>query len=146
MQNQFAICIAEPKNRNGIISLLQEEKLPADDLSVDLLNFFVAKDNGNLIGSIGLEIYDHNGLLRSLVVKASHRKMKVATALVNELEVSARKMGLKNIYLLTETAEGYFTKKGYVTITRREAPTSLEHSTQFSHVCPSSATLMVKRL
>jgi len=146
MQNHIVFDVAESKDRDAIISLLQAEKLPVEDLSTDVANFFVAKEDGLVIGSIGMEIYERNALLRSLVVKARFRKMKVAAALINELEKEARDKGLENIYLLTETAQEYFSKRGYNTINRNEAPLSLQKSSEFSHVCPANAILMKKIL
>jgi amino-acid N-acetyltransferase len=146
MQNHVVVDVAGSKDRNAIISLLQAEKLPVEDLSTDVANFFVAKENGLVIGSIGMEIYERNALLRSLVVKARFRKMKLAAALINELEKQAREKGLENIYLLTETAQEYFSMRGYHTVNRNEAPLSLQKSSEFSHVCPSNAILMKKVL
>ncbi len=146
MLNKIDITQANSKSREEIISLLQSSSLPAEDLPHDMGQFFVATDNGYVIGAIGLETYERNGLLRSLVVKPGYRKMKIATALVRELEKRAKDLKLQDIYLLTETAQSYFSPKGYETIGRDEAPESLKQSTEFSHVCPSSAILMKKKL
>ena len=99
-------------------------------------------ENSSVIGAIGLETYERSGLLRSLIVKPEYRKMNIAAALVNEIESLGRRLGLANIYLLTETAKDYFDRKGYETIERTEAPESLQQSSEFSHVCPSTAVVM----
>jgi amino-acid N-acetyltransferase len=125
---------------------LKSEKHPSEDLSGDLANFFVAKDNALVVGAIGLEIYGDDGLLRSLVVKKEYRNSKIASGLIIDLENFARRLDLKNIFLLTETAENYFKQKGYLAIDRSEAPESLWKSSEFSHVCPSTAVLMQKTL
>ena len=146
MQNLISINAVNDKYRDAIIGLLQSEKLPVEDLPADLKNFFVAIDNGSVVGAIGLEVYDQNGLLRSLIVKSEYRKMKLATRLINELENLSRSIGLKSIYLLTETAREYFDKKGYTAIDRNKAPVSIKQSSEFSHVCPSTAVLMQKNI
>ena len=146
MGNQIQIVPVEPAYRDAIISLLQSEKLPVSDLPTDLPDFLMAIDNGNVVGGIGLEIYARNGLLRSLVVKPEYRNMKIAASLISELEKVARDAGLQVIYLLTETAPDYFSKKGYEVIARSEAPESLQQSSEFSHVCPTTAVLMRKRI
>lgn len=146
MPNTIDINQANSKNREAIVSLLQSASLPVEDLPQELQHFFIATDNRYVIGAIGLETYERNGLLRSLVVKPEYRKMKIAAGLINELEKLARTLGLQNIYLLTETAQNYFSMKGYETIGRDDAPESLKQSTEFSHVCPSSAILMKKML
>jgi arsenate reductase (thioredoxin) len=48
--------------------------------------------------------------------------------------------------LLTETAEIFFARKGYHTVDRKDAPAEIQASSEFSHLCPSSAVLMKKTL
>jgi amino-acid N-acetyltransferase len=146
MGNQINIVPVDPIYRDAIISLLRSEKLPVSDLPPDLPQFLMAIDNGHVVGGIGLEIYERNGLLRSLVVKPEYRSMKIAAGLISELEKLARDQGLHAIYLLTETAPDYFLKKGYDIIPRSDAPESLQQSSEFSHVCPTTAVLMRKNL
>lgn len=146
MVNQINFYPADSKYRESIINLLQSEKLPTEDLPSDLTGFFIALDNGIVIGIVGLEVYDHTGLLRSLVVKPGYRKLNVATELVNKVEKLSRNKGLEAIYLLTETAQAYFSKRDYETINRIDAPDSIRQSSEFSHVCPTSAILMRKKI
>lgn len=146
MGNKIDISRANSKNREAIVSLLQSAGLPVEDLPQELQHFFTATDNTYIVGAIGLETYERNGLLRSLVVKPEYRKMKIAAGLISELEKLARNLGLQNIYLLTETAQGYFSTSGYETIARDLAPETLKQSAEFSHVCPGSAILMKKML
>jgi amino-acid N-acetyltransferase len=146
MQNQIIIAPVVAKYRDAIISLLQAEGLPVDDLPAELSRFYMATDNGFVIGLIGLEVYERVGLLRSLTVKPEYRRMKIAASMVNEVENLGRSLGLKAIYLLTETAEGYFSRNGYIKIERSTAPISLQQSSEFRGVCPSTAITMKKTL
>ncbi len=111
MLNDINIKPARPEHREAIISLLQSAGLPVEDLPNGLQNFYTALDNGIVVGLIGLETYGRNGLLRSLVVRPDYRQMKIAAALVDEVERTGRDLRLADIYLLTETAKDYFTKK-----------------------------------
>jgi amino-acid N-acetyltransferase len=146
MQNIISVTTAESKYREAIIGLLQSERLPVEDLPVDLTNFFIATDNGLVIGANGLEIYGRDGLLRSLVVKTEYRKMKIAADLVNKIEQLGRRLRLHTIYLLTETAQEYFKRSGYQVIDRKDAPALLQGSSEFTQACPASATLMNKNI
>lgn len=132
--------------RQAIIELLQGEKLPIEDLPASLDNFFVAMDNTKVVGAIGLELYGDYGLLRSMVVSKDHRNKSIASQLVQELEQYATTIGVNCMYLLTETAQNYFERKGYQKITRDEVPEGLKASSEFSHVCPISAIVMKKSL
>jgi len=137
---------ATHEQRDAIVSLLNAEELPTEDLPEQLEHFFVALNNGTIVGAIGLEKYGSCGLLRSMVVNKDHRNKNIAAALVTELENYALTKGIAEMYLLTETAAAYFEKKGYSKIERADVPTALHASSEFSHVCPVSATVMKKQL
>ena len=129
-----------------VIALLQAEKLPVEDLPASLDHFFVALNEDKVIGAIGLEQYRHYGLLRSMVVHATHRNKHIASSLVEQLEHYGKTLGITDMYLLTETAPAYFEQKGYQKIKREEVPAALQASSEFSHVCPVSAIVMKKEL
>ena len=134
------------EQRQAIVALLQSEKLPIDDIPASLENFFVALHDDEVIGAIGLEKYDNCGLLRSMVVNKAYRNKNTAAHLIQVLENHATETGIDCIYLLTETAPGYFERKGYQRIQREEVPRALHASSEFSHVCPVSAIVMKKAL
>jgi amino-acid N-acetyltransferase len=132
--------------RESIAATLSAEKLPADDLPATMDNFFMALENGQLTGVIGLEIYGAYGLLRSLAVLPEFRKRGVAGELIGRLENHAAAKGLEALYLLTETAPVYFLKKGFTKIGRDDVPDEVKQSSEFSHVCPVSAIVMKKSI
>jgi len=132
------------KYRENIIALLTAEKLPVADLPDQLENFAISKKDDDVTGVIGLEIYGDYALLRSLAVNKSFRNQGIADKLLQHIEKLAAAKKLKAIYLLTETVPGYFTRKGYQTITRADVPAEVQQSSEFSHVCPQSAIVMQK--
>src|SRR5688572_3349279 len=123
-------------------SLLKSSGLPADDLDFkkDLLVGYYEGDE--LVGTGGLEIYGPYALLRSLSVKFGIRGKSVGTTITEYLLQEAKKRNLKSIYLLTETAQGFFLKKGFKAIARDAVPPQVKVSSEFSHVCPTSAAVM----
>jgi amino-acid N-acetyltransferase len=133
-------------DRSFIMSLLQEENLPTEDLPPILDHFIVALEHGSVIGVIGLEQYGHYGLLRSMAVNKNYRNIGIASQLLKELEGVAFSMGLDCLFLLTETASAYFERKLYVQVKRDEVPLAVQRSSEFSTVCPLSAIIMKKRL
>jgi amino-acid N-acetyltransferase len=144
--NQISITKADDNQRQSVIALLQSERLPVEDLPASLDNFFVALDNFNVVGTIGLEKYENYGLLRSMVVNKEYRDRNIASQLVERLEEYAVAVGIDFMYLLTETAPQYFERKSYQRITRDQVPKELQASSEFSHVCPDSAIVMKKAL
>ncbi len=144
MSETINILPATDSNRQAIINLLQTAKLPVDDLPVELNNFFVACVNEVVVGAAGIELYETYGLLRSLVVNGNYRNLSIAAKLVEAVERKAVELQLAGIYLLTETAQGYFDKKGYTNINRGDVPLAVRQSSEFSHVCPVTAVVMRK--
>lgn len=126
--------------------LLQSSNLPYSDLNFKdhlLIGYY---HNDNLVGTGGLEIYDQYALLRSLAVKINVRDLSYGSFITKDLISQARKKNLKAIYLLTETARGFFAVKGFKDIQRHDVPDVVKLSSEFSHVCPVSAACMVLEL
>ena len=123
-------------------AFLQAQGLPIAGVMTHEGGFLLAQKNGELIGTVGVEIHDQVGLLRSVAVAENSRSQGLASQLVGEAIGYARKYGLTDLYLLTTTAEHYFPRFGFTTIPRQEAPAALRASAEFQGVCPDSAALM----
>jgi amino-acid N-acetyltransferase len=123
-------------------ALLKASNLPADDLDFkrDLLVGYYEGDV--LVGTGGLEIHGNYALLRSLSVKLGIRGKAVGTTITEYLLNEARKKKLKAIYLLTETARGFFQKKGFADVPRDSVPAEVKASSEFAQVCPTTAVVM----
>ena len=125
--------------------LLIDSALPTADLtSQNFEHFFGCGSKQDPKGVVGLEIYGSSALLRSLVVDESNRGRGCGKSLVVEAERYALKRGVRNIYLLTTTAEKFFEGLGYKGIEREEAPEPIRATSEFSILCPSSSAFMVK--
>ncbi|MEO0421342.1 MAG: arsenic resistance N-acetyltransferase ArsN2 [Pseudomonadota bacterium] len=131
----------------AIADLLAANGLPTDDLEqLDLSWFLVREAHGHIEVVGGLERCGETALIRSVATAPTRRGRGLAGTLVEALELAASQHGLKELYLLTETAEGFFARLGYVTRARDEVPDAIRTSRQFSSLCPASATVMCKRL
>ena len=137
---------AGPADFSAIIKLLQGVDLPTADISPNVSHFFVVEEEGHIIATAGLEIHDNFGLLRSVAVDKDHRNRSLATMLVDKLLSYASDQKIGTIYLITTTAEQYFAKKGFQTVNRNNVPLSITSSSEFSMMCPSTATVMMKSL
>lgn len=122
--------------------LLNKCQLPYEDIFTSKVFLILALVNGQVVGCIGIEKKDSNGLLRSFAVHEKFRRLGVGNELLKRLVDDARKENIKALHLLTTTAERYFSKKGFVTSARNEAPQVIKNSTEFSTLCPSSSTYM----
>jgi len=120
--------------------------LPAEDVAPHLANFILAKENNDVIGCAGLEIYGKIALLRSVAVTAPARSHGIAAQLCRMLLQQAYDLGIEEVYLLTTTAANYFEKQGFSRIERETAPVVFQSNKQFTSLCPSTAVLMWKKL
>lgn len=129
-----------------IVNQLHHNNLPADDVDGFLGTFVVAEDFGNRVGVAGLEPHGRVALLRSMVVTPDHRRAGVGRVLWQAMEALACRLNMVELYLLTETAESFFSNLGFVTIPRTTAPEAIRNTRQFAQLCPASATLMQRSL
>ena len=131
---------ARPEDYPAIRALLIEEGLPSEDVAVGQVSrFHLAVQDGELLAW-------SDALLRSVAVAKCARQNGLGRALVGIAERDAFAIGVSRLFLLTTTAAGYFTALGYERFDRRLAPGSLQSSSQFSLLCPASATCMTKNL
>jgi amino-acid N-acetyltransferase len=138
---------ATPANLSTIRALLGEAGLPhADIVDGRGARFWVLRAGGRALGAVGLETYGSSGLLRSLVVAPEARGSGLGGRLVDTLEAAARNGGVRRLVLLTQTAEQFFSHRGYAVIERNDAPAEVRGSTEFRSLCPASATCMAKDL
>ncbi len=134
------------KQREEAISLLKEAKLPTNDIDENV-KLFVLKNEQEIIGTGGLEQMDEYGLLRSVSVKESEKGKGLGQKITQSIENYAKSVGIKELYLLTNTAKDFFDKKeNYEVIDRNLVPKEIQESRQFAETCPSSATVMRKIL
>ena len=78
----------------------------------------MAEESGRVVGAVGLEVYGDCALLRSAVVDAGRRGSGLGIDLVESLLRHAATRGVREIYLLTTTAEHFFPRFGFVRIPR----------------------------
>lgn len=126
--------------------LLAECHLPSSDLEPrHFEHFFGCGDKEAPQGVVGLELYGPVALLRSLAVAEKARGKGCGRELVAEAERYAWSQGVKEIYLLTTTAERFFSALGYRHAERESAPEEIRATKEFSTLCPSDSVFMGKR-
>lgn len=133
---------ADAGSIDRVEALLEANDLPSRDVRSKPGCFLLAYSDSEFVGVGGVETYGPNGLLRSLVVAESNRGRGFGTALCDTLEEHARTNGVEVLYLLTTTASGFFGRRGYETVAREDVPSSIRRTTEFSDLCPASATCL----
>ena len=126
--------------------LLGSNGLPYQDISSKIDCLFVGYSGSRNVGIGGVEVYGDYGLLRSLVIDVSSRGKGYGRALSLKLIEYAKQVGIRDLYLLTITADSFFEKIGFERIHRDEAPEIIRKTSEFSKLCPSSSICMKMRI
>jgi amino-acid N-acetyltransferase len=128
--------------------LLAAANLPTSDLTDEqLAKFFFCGPATAPSALIGLEIYEADALVRSLVVDPTVRSKGLGSALVERAVAHATAQGVGTLYpLTTTTAEDFFARRGYHRIERTLAPAAIRSTREFAGLCPASSAFMFKRL
>jgi N-acetylglutamate synthase-like GNAT family acetyltransferase len=136
------IASASSADRDEIARLLDACALPSSDIDAHLSRFFVARDDGRIVGCIGLEATGDDALLRSLAVAPDQRGKGIARRLYARLIGQARGLGVSQLYLLTTGAEPFFEMLGFRAVGRDDVPAAIRSTEQFRSLCPSTATCL----
>ncbi len=124
--------------------VLSENQLPTADIFGNSILFFVALTENRIIGTIGLEHYNSVGLLRSLAVSKAFRNRRTGEKLIRHVFDLCSDRGIKELYLLTTTADTYFNRFGFQTIDRSIVPDVIKQTSEFREICPSPAIIMYR--
>ena len=126
----------------AMCAALQAADLPTADLLESGARYFAL----GTYGYGGLVELGNRALLRSMVVAKDHRGRGVGAAILNGLLAEARELGLEEVWLLTTTADEFFSKRGFSRIPRGDAHAAIAGTAQFKQLCPGSAVLMRRSL
>ncbi len=122
--------------------LLQTCGLIETGVAAQLDRVRVATWQGRIVGMALLERYAEGGLLRSVAVEPAWQGRGIGRRLVDVMLEEARREGLSQVFLLTETAADFFARLGFVPVTREKVPASVRAAPQFTYLCPISSQVM----
>ena len=127
-------------------SLLQRLSLPLDGVDKHVKMMLVAREDGRVIGTAALELYEDGALLRSVAVDPRQQGKRLGHELTEAALRLAAAHSADTVFLLTTTAEHFFPKFGFEPIARDDVPASIQASVEFRAACPASAIVMRKHL
>jgi amino-acid N-acetyltransferase len=94
-----------------------------------------------------LTIFDSVALLRSVATEPAFRGQGLARRLCAQALSEAARLGVRHVYLLTETASGYFARHfGFQEVPRSELDPRLDPSEELRGACPDTARPMARSL
>lgn len=106
----------------------------------------MAREGARVTGCAAVERYGTAGLLRSVAVDQERRGAGLGIRLTTAALELARARGVRTLYLLTETAAGFFPRFGFQPIARADVAPAVRASVEFTSACPDTALAMVKEL
>jgi amino-acid N-acetyltransferase len=125
-----------------MFKLLKDNNLSAEGLLDDHVLRYALIGNQQLIGIGALTIFQDEAMLRSVSVNKDHQENGVGRSLVQQIIREARSDNLNTLYLLTDTAEGFFKKLGFKTISRKELPVVFDQDILVQSACSLSSAVM----
>jgi N-acetylglutamate synthase-like GNAT family acetyltransferase len=136
-----------PWERDGLKTALAKAGLPLDDIAESDRLFWRFETADDVpVGFGGLEIHGEHALLRSVVTLPPLRKRGIGRGIIAALESEAALRGCRDVFLLTTASTDFFARLGYVRCDRKKVPQAIRDTGEFVALCPSSASVMVKRL
>ncbi|HVR37606.1 MAG TPA: GNAT family N-acetyltransferase [Thermoanaerobaculia bacterium] len=127
----IVIAPATAADVDAIRSLLATNGLGSEGLDEHWKTFVVARDGDRTIGCGGAQAYQFAALIRSIVVDADYRRNGIGRRIVRQLLDRLASRGLREFYLLTRDAEGYFKKRGFKPVDRDEVHPQIVGTSEF---------------
>jgi L-amino acid N-acyltransferase YncA len=138
------IAPATPGDLPAILDLVNAVHLPPEGIAAAMDYFWAAREAGDLVGTIGFEVYDDLALLRSLAVTSARQHTGLGSALTTTALSYLTTRQFRAVYLLTTTAESFFARYDFHPVARTAVPASVQHSVEFQSLCPATATCMAR--
>jgi N-acetylglutamate synthase-like GNAT family acetyltransferase len=132
--------------RDALRAALAKAGLPAEDVDRPEHLFWRFEIGDMPVGFGGLEPYRDVALLRSVVTLPPLRRRGIGRAIVEVLETEAMARNARAVYLLTSDAAPFFARLGYAPCGRDDVPPAIRATSQFTTLCPQTATVMCKGL
>jgi uncharacterized protein len=137
-----AIHPARPEDLPQMTQLLHTCALQDTGLVAYLRTALIARDVSDVVGCVAIEVHSGAALLRSLAVAPARRGQGLGIALTEQALSLAWREGAAHVYLLTQTAAGFFARFGFRATARTDAPQAIQMSTQFlSETCQSAVCM-----
>ena len=123
-------------------SLLKSDQLCFNDVNDNGVHLFSVSYKDEVVGYFGYELFDNLALFRSMVVVPMARNQGYGKLIWQQAKTRLEEAGIKEVFLLTNTASPFFAKQNFVTIERGSVPTSIAGTTEFKDFCPDDSICM----
>lgn len=144
---QVLIRKAGKEDLDGLKEFLSRANLGTDGLNEETVGSFLLleNENGDLKGSLGMEVCEEYGLLRSLVVSAGQAEQEIFL-LFDQMVALAKEKGLASLFLATNKggALPFFELMGFEKVGRGELPVGFYQSEHIRQVLNVDNSVFLK--
>ena len=123
-------------------NLLKSDQLCFNDINDNGVHLFSVSYKNEIVGYFGYELFDDLALFRSMVVVPEARNRGYGGVIWQQAKTRLAEAGVKEVFLLTNTASPFFTKQNFATIERGSVPISIASTTEFKDFCPADSICM----
>jgi amino-acid N-acetyltransferase len=140
------IGLGTPAEMDAVRALLEEAGLPTSGVHALIHTLLVARVGPQVVGCAAIEPCAPCALLRSVAVTKEVRGLGLGLRLTEAALELARTRGMERVYLLTETADEFFSRVGFVVVRREAVDSAVRESEEFARLCPGTAKVMMLEL
>lgn len=144
--DELTIRAAREGDLDDVLSLLIDADLNIDGVHESLGNFVIAVDEGKVVACFGAEAYQFVALLRSLAVHPDYRGRGLGRRLVRQVIDRFASRGLREFYVVTEDADGFFRKRGFKPCDRDEVHPQIAGSSELANASDSAVVMRLQML
>lgn len=134
------------QEREDLKHLLSSNQLCFNDINEQGVHLFGVNLKDEHIGYFGYQLFDNLALFRSMVVIVEARNKGYGTLIWQQANKKLLAEGIKEVYLLTNTAAPFFSKQGFTEVPRASAPEAISATTEFKEFCPADSIFMKIKL
>src|SRR5262249_52395857 len=113
---------ATRQEQSEFFRIVEQNHLPLAGLDEHFETAIVAIQDGRIVGTAALEMYQDGALLRSVAVAPDAQRRGIGQQLTDAAISLAQELEVPAVYLLTTTAERFFPRFGFEPITRTDVP------------------------
>lgn len=126
---------------------LERANLGTDGLTAETIGSFLILEDGNseIKGTLGMEVFQGAGLLRSLVVSPGQAEREIFV-LFDQMVKFAKENGMESLFLATNKAVTvpFFELMGFKQVERSELPGNFFNSEHIRHILNVDNSLFLK--
>ena len=111
----YTVQLASDHDMERLQRFLARAKGSCPEIDQHVSHFLIVEEvaNKKIVGTVGLEVYQSVGLLRSFLIERSPRSARVSLALMEMILAYAKCLSVRKEYLFTEKRNSFFEKWGF---------------------------------